>query len=93
MPGHQPHPRLLSPREPPARSLHPLAPQEPPTRPLRAPATLWPSAVGPLRSLATLRPSTAGPHRSKPQERPPFGVERLKCPTNKNNDKIYQMKQ
>jgi hypothetical protein len=57
-------------------------------------------AVGPLRPLAPreppagpLRPSAAGPQRSKPEERPPVGVRKLKCPTNKNNDKIYQMKQ
>jgi hypothetical protein len=57
----------------------PLTPREPPT--------------GPLHPPATLRPSAARPHRSKPQERPPVGVGRPKCPVNKNNDKIYQMKQ
>jgi hypothetical protein len=39
-----------------------------------------------------LQPSAAGPYHSKPQERPHVGVRRLKCPANKNNDKIYQMK-
>jgi hypothetical protein len=57
-------------------------------------------AAGPLRPLAPrdppagpLWPSTAGPQRSKPEERPPVGVRKPKFPTNKNNDKIYQMKQ
>jgi hypothetical protein len=40
---------------------------------------------------AMLWASPAGPHRSKPQERPPVGVRRMKCPTNKNNNKTYQM--
>jgi hypothetical protein len=31
------------------------------------------------------------PHHAKPQETPLIGVGRSKCPTNKNNDKIYQM--
>jgi hypothetical protein len=42
---------------------------------------------------APLLTSAIDPHRSKPQERSPIGVERSKCPTNKNNDKIYQIKQ
>jgi hypothetical protein len=79
--GYQP-PRPSASREPPAGSLRPPAPREPPTgllRPLATPATLW--------------PSTVGPHRSKPQERPPISVGRLKCHVNKNNGKIYQIKQ
>jgi hypothetical protein len=40
-----------------------------------------------------LWPSTVGLYHSKPQERPPVGVRRPKCPANKNNDKIYEMKQ
>jgi hypothetical protein len=44
-----------------------------------------------LRTLRNLWPSPAGPHLAMPQERPPVGVGRLKCPTNKNNNKIYQM--
>jgi hypothetical protein len=80
--GHQLHPRPLAPQEPPAGSLRHLAPREP--------------NAGPLRSLATtamLRPSAAGPRHSKPQEKPPVSVKRPKCPANKNNNKIYQMKQ
>jgi hypothetical protein len=65
------------PTDTPAGPLRPLAPREPPIEP----------------PAAMLRPSAAGPHHSKPHERPPVGVERSKCPTNKNNDKIYQMKQ
>jgi hypothetical protein len=38
-----------------------------------------------------LRASPADPRGAKPQERPPIKVRRTKCPTNKNNDKIYQM--
>jgi hypothetical protein len=78
MAGHQPHPRRSAPWEPPNGLLRPPAPQEPP---------------GSLQAPATLRPSAAGPHHSKRQEWPPVIVGRLKCPTNKNNDKIYQMKQ
>jgi hypothetical protein len=79
--GHQCHPQRPTPREPPARSLHPPAPREPPAGPLRAPAM-----------PAMLQPSATGPRLSKPQERPPVGVNRPKCPANKRNDKIYQMK-
>ena len=79
MGGHQPC-RTLA-----ARPLQPLAPREPHAGPLRPLAPREPPA-GPLQ------PSAADPHRSKPQERPPVGVGRPKCPTNKNNDKIYQMK-
>jgi hypothetical protein len=79
MVGHQPHPQCPSPREPLAGSLCPPAPQEPPT--------------GPLQHPTMLRPSITGPCRSKPQERLPVGVRKLKCPTMKNNNKIYQMKQ
>jgi hypothetical protein len=81
MAGHQPPPRPPAPREPPAGSFRPPAPLEPPARPLRPPIT-----------PAMLRPSAASPLCSKPQERLPVGVGRLKCLTNKNNDKIYQMK-
>jgi hypothetical protein len=94
--GHQPHPRCRAPQEPPVGLLHPPAHREPPAGPLRALAmsvTLQPSAAGLLRALTMLRPSADDPHHSKPQERPPVGVGRPKCPTNKNNDKIYQMKQ
>jgi hypothetical protein len=80
--SYQPHPRCLTPWEPTAGSLRPPASREPLAGPLRAPtmpATLW--------------PSTAGPRHSKPQERPPVGVRRPKWPTNKNNNKIYQMNQ
>jgi hypothetical protein len=77
--GHQPHPQRPAPQDPPARSLHPPAAREPLT--------------GPLRPLATLRPSATGPHRSKPQEKIHVGVRRPKCDANKNNDKIYQIKQ
>jgi hypothetical protein len=90
--GHQLHPRHLAPWEPPARSLHPPAPQEPLAGPLRALAMLQLSAARPLRAPTTLQPSATGPHRSKPQERPPVDVGRPKCPANKNNNKIYQMK-
>jgi hypothetical protein len=76
--GHQPRPQRPAPREPPTGSLRPPAPREPRAGPLRHPVT-----------LATLRPSAAGPHHSKPKERPSVGVGRLKCPANKNNDKIY----
>jgi hypothetical protein len=38
-----------------------------------------------------LQPSPTGPHHAKQKERPLGGVGRPKCPTNKNNDKIYQM--
>jgi hypothetical protein len=78
--GHQP-PQPLAPRAPPSRSLRPSAPREPPgglLRPSPTPTTLLSSAIG--------------PRHSKPQERPPVGVKRPKCPANKNNDKIYQMK-
>jgi hypothetical protein len=78
---HQPHPRHPAPQEPPAGSLRPPAPQEPLTGPLR-----------PSTTPATLRPSIAGPRRSNSQDRPHVGVGRPKCPANKNNDKIYQMK-
>jgi hypothetical protein len=77
--GHQPRPRRPALQEPPTGSLQPPSLQEPPARPICPPATL--------------RPSAAGPHRGKPQARPPVDVGRLKCPTNKNNNKIYQMKQ
>jgi hypothetical protein len=80
--SHKLHPRRLALREPPARLLRPPAPRESPARPLRA-----------LATPPTLRPSATSPHRSKPQERPPVGVWRSKYPVNKNNDKIYQMKQ
>jgi hypothetical protein len=79
--GHQP-PRPLAPREPPPGSLRPPALREPRAGPLRPPST-----------SATLWPSAAGPRRSKPQERPHVGVRRLKWHVNKNNDKIYQIKQ
>jgi hypothetical protein len=80
--GH-PHPQPPrtrgppAPREPPAGLLRPLAPREPPAGP----------------PTALLPPSAADPRHSKPQERPPIGVRRPKCLVNKNNDKIYQMKQ
>jgi hypothetical protein len=77
--SHQSHPRRPASREPPAGSLRPSAPWEPPTEPLRPPTML--------------RSSTTGPCHSKPHERPPIGVGRAKCLANKNNDKIYQMKQ
>jgi hypothetical protein len=80
--SHQPRPRHPTPQEPTAGSLPRPAPREPPAGLLRASTT-----------PAMLRPFAAGPHRSKPQERPPVDVGRPKCPTNKNNDKIYQMKQ
>jgi hypothetical protein len=38
-----------------------------------------------------LQASLASPRCAEPQERPPVGVGRKKCPTNKKNDKIYQM--
>jgi hypothetical protein len=77
--GHQPPgPQVVGP-------LWPPAPREPPAGSLRSLAPQEPPA-GPLWPAAT------GPHRSKPQERPPVGVRRPKCPANKNNDKIYQMK-
>jgi hypothetical protein len=76
MAAHQPHPRRSAPREPPARPLQPPAP-----RALREPRA----------TPTTLRASPAGPCRAKPQERPHVGVGRTKCPTNKNNDKIYQI--
>jgi hypothetical protein len=79
--GHQP-PRPPAPQEPPTGSLRPPAPREPPGGLLRPPTM-----------PAMLRPSAAGPHSSKPQERPPINDRRPKCPANKNNDKIYQMKQ
>jgi hypothetical protein len=78
MAGQPPRMRApLAPQEPPARPLRPLAPREPPAGPHAAPLPL----------------SAVGPHCSKPEERPPVGVRRSKCPTNKNNDKIYQTKQ
>jgi hypothetical protein len=80
MTGHQPH------RTPAVGELRPPAPREPPARPLR-PLSPWEPPAGPLR------PSAAGPHCSKPEERPHVGVGWPKCPTNINNDKIYQMKQ
>jgi hypothetical protein len=80
--GHQPPP---APQEPLAGPLSPLAPREPPIGPRRPPAP-WAPPAGPLQ------PSATGPHHSKPQERPHVCVERWKCPANKNNDKIYQMK-
>jgi hypothetical protein len=61
----------------PPRMWGPPAPREPPVGPPAAP----------------LLTSATDPHRSKPKERSPIGVERPKCPTNKNNDKIYQIKQ
>jgi hypothetical protein len=41
---------------------------------------------------AMLRASPVGPRHAKPQERPPVGVGRMKCPTDKNNDKLYEMR-
>jgi hypothetical protein len=79
MASHQPRPRRPAPWEPPAGLLRPPSPQEPP--------------AGPLHPPAMLRPSAAGPHRGKPQARPPVSVRRPKCPANKNNNKIYQMKE
>jgi hypothetical protein len=76
--GH-PHPRTSSPTEPLAGPLRPLAPREPP--------------AGSLRPLAPQETPARMPHLSKPQERSPVGVGRLKCPSNINNDKIYQIKQ
>jgi hypothetical protein len=73
------------PLQPPARPLQPLAPREPPIGPLRPPAPREPPAT-------PLSPSAVSPHHSKHQERPPVGVGRPKCPMNKNNNKIYQMK-
>jgi hypothetical protein len=93
--GHQPHPRRLAPREPPDGSLRRPAPREPPAGSLRCTTPQEPLA-GPLRHpamLVTLRPSAARPHHTKPQERPPISVGWLKCPANKNNNKIYQIKQ
>jgi hypothetical protein len=58
------------------------APREPPAGPLR-----------PLATPAMLLPSASRPHHAKPQERPPISVGSLRCPINKNNYKIYQMKQ
>jgi hypothetical protein len=82
-PRHHPH-RTRTPTEPLAGLLRPSASRE--------------STAGLLRPLAPQKPptapippSTVTPHCSKPQERPPIGVGRPKCP--KNNDKIYQMKQ
>jgi hypothetical protein len=93
MAGHQPHPRCSTPREPPARPLRPSAPREPLAGPLRPSAPHAPRAPRePQATPATLRASPAGPHRAKPQERPPVRVGRTKCPTNKNNNKIYQMR-
>jgi hypothetical protein len=91
------------PRPQPPQTRAPPAPQEPPAGPLQPPASHEPS-VGPLRPTTCREPpsgppaapllsSVVGPHRSKPQERPSVGVGRPKCPANKNNDKIYQMKQ
>jgi hypothetical protein len=51
------------------------------------------SPAGPLRPPTMLQPFVASPRCSKTQEMTPIGVGRPKCPTNKNNDKIYQMKQ
>jgi hypothetical protein len=92
-PRHHPH-RTRTPTEPLAG---PLRPPTHPTRLLRPPASRE-STAGLLRPLAPRKPptapippSTVTPHCSKPQERPPIGVGRPKCP--KNNDKIYQMKQ
>jgi hypothetical protein len=82
MVGHQPHPQCLAPREPSARLLRPPSPQEPPAR-----------ARGPPAMSTRLWPSPAGPHHAKPQVRPPIDVGRMKCHANKNNDKMYQMKQ
>jgi hypothetical protein len=61
------------------------APQEPPAGSLRSTAPQEPPATP-----AMLQPP-ACPHRAKPQEKPPIGVGRPKCPTNKNNDKIHQI--
>jgi hypothetical protein len=92
MAGHprpQP-PRMRSPPEPPVGPLQPPAPQGAPVGPLQPPAPCEPLAGPP----SVLLPSfAAAPHRSKPQESPLIAVERPKCPANKNNDKIYQMKQ
>jgi hypothetical protein len=83
---HPQPPRMRSPLEPPTGPLRTPAPQEPPTGLLRSPAPREPPA-------APLPLSATAPRRSKPQERPPVGVGSPKCPVNKNNDKIYQMKQ
>jgi hypothetical protein len=78
-----------APREPPAGPHRPPAPQEPSAGPLRPPAPREPP-IGP--PAAPLLPSVVGPHHSKPQERYHVSVGRSKCPANKNNNKIYQIK-
>jgi hypothetical protein len=87
--GHQP-PQMSSPMEPPTGTLQPPAPRSPPVGPLQPSAPREPHAGMPT---AMLRPSAVDPHHSKPHERPPVGVGRPKCPANKNNNKIYQIKQ
>jgi hypothetical protein len=83
--------RTRTPREPPAGPLWPPALWEPPARPLQSPAPWEPSAMAPRRLRDLLRFQLAGLNPG--HSRPLVVVSRPKCPANKNNGKICQIKQ